>query len=192
MLRVNIMARIGQVVLVTSFLLFSWLAMQIAHELGHVAGAGVTGGTVRAVVLHPLAVSRTDVSPNPSPLVEVWAGAVVGCALPVAIACLWTLLGGPRRHMPWFFAGFCLVANGIYIGVGSFYRAGDAGQLMALGAPQWALVLFGVLTALPGLYVLHKASEGFGFGSARGRVAPSDAVISVSALAIVVAAELLL
>jgi len=43
----------------------SWLLMQALHETGHVLGAWLTGGQVVKLVLNPLAISRTDVSPNP-------------------------------------------------------------------------------------------------------------------------------
>jgi len=77
------MRRLEQIVLIGTFLGFSWLAMQAVHELGHVAAARLTGGTVTQVVLHPCTISRTDVSPNPRPLVVVWAGPLVGATLPL-------------------------------------------------------------------------------------------------------------
>jgi hypothetical protein len=67
----------------------SWLAMQAVHELGHILAAWLTGGTVERVILEPLAISRTDVSPNPSPLAVAWAGPLVGVALPLFLATLW-------------------------------------------------------------------------------------------------------
>lgn len=70
------MKRLDQIVLIGTFIAFSWLAMQAAHELGHVLGAVITGGKVVKVVLHPCTISQTDVFPNPHPLVEVWAGPI--------------------------------------------------------------------------------------------------------------------
>jgi hypothetical protein len=52
----------------------SWLAMQAVHEFGHMLHAWLSGGRVVQVVLHPLAISRTDVEPNPSPQFVVWGG----------------------------------------------------------------------------------------------------------------------
>ncbi len=68
------MKRLDQIVLVGTFIGFSWLAMQAVHELGHVLGAVATGGRVTEVVLHPCTISRTDVHPNPHPLLVVWPG----------------------------------------------------------------------------------------------------------------------
>lgn len=65
------MRRIHQITLIVTFLAFSWLTMMIVHELGHVVGAIGTGATVEKVVLHPLAISRTDVGNNQNPLVVI-------------------------------------------------------------------------------------------------------------------------
>lgn len=63
--------------------LLSWLLMQAVHELGHVAAALATGGTVERVVLHPLTISRTDVADDSYPLVTVAAGPLLGVVLPL-------------------------------------------------------------------------------------------------------------
>src|SRR3954452_19977310 len=105
------MARSHQVVLILSAVLASWLGMQAVHELGHVLGAALTGGTVERVVLHPLTISRTDLAHNPSPLLVVWAGPAFGVLLPFA---LWLVAAAVRfrgASVLRFFAGFCLVAN---------------------------------------------------------------------------------
>lgn len=66
-----------------STLCLSWLGMMAVHELGHVIGAVLTGGKVARVVLHPAAISRTDVSPNPVPLIVAWAGPIFGALIPL-------------------------------------------------------------------------------------------------------------
>jgi hypothetical protein len=166
----------------------SWLAMQATHESGHILAAWLTGGRVERVILQPLAISRTDVSPNPSPLVVAWAGPIVGAALPLllAIICRWRfrpprVSGGAAdaaqvplrrvvdpRLLVDFFAGFCLIANGAYIGVGSFDRIGDAGDLLRHGSPQWLLIAFGLVSSVTGLFVWHLATK-------RRAAKPSDA-----------------
>jgi hypothetical protein len=111
--------------------------MMAVHELGHVVGAVVTGGTVERVVLHPLAISRTDVSPNPNPVLVVWAGPLVGVLLPLALLVIFKVGRVSLAYLSQFFAGFCLIANGAYIGVGSFARIGDAGDMLRHGSPRW-------------------------------------------------------
>ncbi len=72
------MKRLSQILLIVSFIGFSWLAMQAVHEAGHVLVARLTGGKVIKVALHPLIVSRTDLGENPHPLAVVWGGPLVG------------------------------------------------------------------------------------------------------------------
>ncbi len=152
-----------------SLLITAWLWMQIVHELGHVLGALLTNGTVLHVELHPLAISRTDVQGSTQPLVVIWAGPVVGCVLPllawwIAMAAKWF-----AAFLLRFFAGFCLLANGVYLAAGSFDGVGDCGDLLRHGTPIWTLWLFGLITIPPGLYLWHEQGQDFGFG-ARGKV----------------------
>lgn len=184
------MKRLDQVVLVASFVIFSWLAMQAVHELGHVLGAVATGGRVVRVVLHPLAISRTDVHPNPWPLLQVWAGPLLGTTLPLAAYLLSRILRLAGDYLFRFFAGFCLVANGAYIAAGAVTGAGDAGELLEHGAPCWQLVLFGLATVPGGLYLWHGLGPKFGLGDARGNVSRSAAIASLVLLVLLVAIEL--
>lgn len=178
----------NQVLLVSTFLPLCWLAMLAVHELGHVVGAIVTGGVVRKVVLHPLAISRTDVEPNPLPLVVAWAGPLVGVLLPLVV---WGLFAAGRirgTYLLRFFAGGCLIANGLYLGVGSFAGIGDAGDLVRHGAPLWSLWLFGILTVPLGLMLWHQQGEHFGFAGGRGRVDAWAACLSLVLLVVTIIA----
>jgi hypothetical protein len=162
--------RFHQAVLIASTLLGSWLGMQAVHEAGHVLGARLTGGRVAQVVLHPLTLSRTVLADNPSPLAVVWAGPLFGVLAPLA---LWAAAAGcrlPRSFVLRFFAGFCLIANGAYIGLGSFGGVGDCGEMLRHGSPMWHLWLFGAVTMPAGLWLWHRQGEHFGLGHARGRV----------------------
>ena len=77
--------RLNQVLLIATFIPFCWLAFMTFHELGHVVAGWLSGGQVTKVVIHPLAISRTDVSPNPRPLLVVWAGPMAGITVPLFI-----------------------------------------------------------------------------------------------------------
>ena len=136
--------------------LVAWFAMQAVHECGHVLAAWLSGGTIRRVVLHPLTISRTDVSPNPHPLIVAWSGPVFGILAPVALLVLRKAFSVRLSTFFHFFAGFCLIANGAYIGAGSFYEIGDAGDLLRHGAPHWTLVAFGVVSLTTGLWIWHR------------------------------------
>jgi hypothetical protein len=185
------MARLLQVNLIASMALVSWLAMQAVHEFGHVTGAWLTGGHVEKVVLYPTFISRTDLSINPHPLIVVWAGPLLGSLLPLMI---WGLAVAKWRRGSYlirFFAGFCLIANGAYIGIGSFYRIGDAGDMLRYGSPLWQLWLFGIVTTITGLTLWNGVGGHFGFGQANGHVSQNASIGSSITLATIVAIELL-
>jgi hypothetical protein len=153
-------------VLIVSAVAGSWLLMQVVHELGHVVGAAITRGRVVHVELHPLGISRTDIDPNPQPLVAAWAGPVVGSLVPLAIWAAAAPLRWEGAFLLRFFAGFCLLANGLYLGVGSFGRIGDAGDILSHGSPVWTLWLFGLATAPAGLWLWNGLGPQFGIGAA--------------------------
>jgi len=176
------MKRFHQAVLIVSFLPASWLGMQAVHEFGHVAGAWLTGGRVARVVLHPLTISRTDLAANPSPLLVVWAGPVLGCLLPLAAWGAAVALRWPLAFLLRFFAGFCLIANGAYITGGSFDRVGDAGTMLRHGSPAWWLWAFGAATVPAGFWLWHRQGPHFGLGSARGKVSTAAAYACLATL----------
>jgi hypothetical protein len=170
-MRINSMStRLPQVVLISSTLLGSWLAMQAVHESGHVLGAWLTGGRVARVVLHPLTISRTDLADNPHPLIVAWAGPVVGIVVPLLFWGVAAASRLPGAFVLRFFAGFCLLANGLYIGVGSFDGVGDCGEMLRHGSQAWQLWLFGAVTAPAGLWLWHRQGPHFGLGQAKGQV----------------------
>src|ERR1700761_899836 len=113
------MKRLEQLTLIVTFVAFCWLGMQTVHELSHFLAALATGGKIVTVVLYPTTISRTEVFPNPHPLIEVWAGPVLGSVFPLLAFVLAVLLRSPGRYLYRFFAGFCLVANGGYLIAGA-------------------------------------------------------------------------
>ena len=150
------MPRTRQIVFAVSILALSWLGMMAVHELGHVLGAVVTGGTIERCVLHPLAISRTDVVPNPHPVVVVWMGPIVGSVLPLAALCLLPSHFPVARRIVQFFVGFCLIANGAYIGIGWIDRVGDCREMLQNGVPIWSLATFGCVSLSAGFYLWHR------------------------------------
>jgi hypothetical protein len=164
------MNRLDQVVLIFSTVLGSWLGMQAVHEFGHVVGAWLTGGAVARVVLNPLTISRTDLAGNPSPLMVVWAGPLLGILTPLICWALTAAVRVPGAFVLRFFAGFCLIANGAYIGIGSFDGIGDCGPMLRHGTAQWQLWLFGIVTVPAGFWLWHGQGRYFGLGTAQGHV----------------------
>jgi hypothetical protein len=178
------MTHAAQAVLIVATLVASWPGMQAVHELGHVLSARLTGGRVTGVALHPLGISRTDLAANPRPLVVAWAGPIVGAIAPLIA---WQCAAACRMRIAFllrFFAGFCLVANGLYLGLGSFGRIGDCGELLRHGAAPWQLWLFGVVTVPCGFALWHGQGPHFGLGTSQAldRQATIAAVIAAAAL----------
>ena len=181
------MHRVHQVVLICSAIFGSWLGMQAIHESGHVLGAWLTGGRVARVVLYPLTISRTDLAHNPRPLVVVWAGPVIGVAVPLVLWGAAAAAGASCAFVLRFFAGFCLLANGLYVGVGSLGRVGDCGDMLRHGSELWQLWLFGAFIAPAGLWLWHHQGARFGLGTANGQVSRGVAYGSlVACLALLV------
>jgi hypothetical protein len=186
------MKRFTQVLLIVTFIGFCWLAMQAIHETGHVLAACLTGAKVAKVVLYPLTFSRTDLSDNPHPLAVVWGGPLFGSLCPLLIFLLARAVRLAWLYLPRFFVGFCLIANGAYIGAGWFLAdEGDPRVMMANGSPIWLLVLFGVLTIPLGLLLWHRQGANFGLGQAGGRVNARAAITSAVLFLAVFTSELL-
>lgn len=183
----SITHRLPQVLLIASFLPLCWLLMMAVHEVGHAVAALLSGGGVKTIVLHPLAISRTDVDPNPHPLLVVWAGPIGGILIPLAIWCLARWRRSSIEYLPRFWAGFCLIANGTYIGVGSFDGIGDAREMLLLKSPIWSLWLFGALTTPLGFALWNGLGPNFGLGVTKGAVDSRVATGSIVSLIVVVA-----
>jgi hypothetical protein len=143
----------------------AWLAMTAVHEFGHVLMAGLSGGRVLHVELPPRGLGHTEVSPNPHPRVVAWGGPLGGSLMGLA-PLIFLRQGELARWLVRFFGGFCLIANGAYVGVGAFLGdpngADDAHELLRHGAPLWQLMLFGVATSTTGLAMWHKLGPGIG------------------------------
>jgi len=167
--------RFYQVILIAGLIGFSWPMMMLVHECGHMLGALGTGGHIQQLVWYPIVFSRTDVRPNPSPLVVVCAGPAFGALAPAAVA----LALAPARwsclYILNFFAGFCLLSNGVYIGIGTFGHVGDAGDMLRLGMAPWVMFAFGLLTTISGLWLLNSVSQRLGFGRYPATIVPGHA-----------------
>jgi hypothetical protein len=60
----------------------------------------------------------------------IWGGPILGSLLPLGALGL-SKLARPRVvYLFRFFAGYCLIATGAYLGIGGFSGLGDAGDLL--------------------------------------------------------------
>ncbi len=145
--------QLGRLLVVT---IASWYGMMAIHELGHCLAAWMTGGVVERVHFPLLGFSQTFYLENPHPLAVAWAGAAGGAVFAA-------LLLGASRNMPRpyqqalrYFAGFSLIANGLYLGLGGFDRVGDCAELLNHGAKLWQLVAFGIGATTLGMCSWHR------------------------------------
>lgn len=144
-----------------------WLAMMAIHESGHVLNAWISGGRISRVVLHPLAFSRTDLARNPHPILVAWGGVFWGSIWPTLA---WLVARGcrsTRAYLARFFAGFCLIANGLYLATAAIQPVGDSEDLLTLGVPVLVLVGPGVLAFAAGIALWNGVGRGFGLSDGR-------------------------
>ena len=186
------MERVHQLLFIVCLLALCWLAMMAVHELGHVVWSLLTGGTVERVVLHPLAISRTDVSPNPHPSIVVWLGPLIGCLLPLIVALSIPSRAATARNVALFFSGFCLITNGAYIGFGSLEGVGDAGVMLRTGSSIWLLLAFGGAAIGLGLFTWHRMGSPREFLSDPTIVTKGTAYAMLLALIVLVVVEWIL
>lgn len=168
-------------VLIGSMLIACWLGMQAIHECGHVLTAWFTGGEVECVGLHPLAISHTDLRYNHRPLETAWGGPVFGVLAPLVCWGLAMWLRSSLAFLLRFWAGFCLVANGAYLGFGAQTRVGDCGDLLRHGAAVWQLWLFGALTMPLGFWLWNGQGRHFGLGNQPEPIRPAVAWTALAA-----------
>ncbi len=117
---------------------------------------GLGAGRWNALSFRWSVFSRTDVRINPHPhSVEVWAGPLYGWLLPYGVLMGIRIARRKPSGLLRFFAGFCGVANGAYIGAGVFIPVGDAAVMRRLGTPVWVLALFGIVALCTGLWEWH-------------------------------------
>lgn len=147
------------------FLCYWWLppacfyGMEVFHEAGHILSGLLTGAHIASIDLLPWQLSRTGFSTNPSPGTVVWSGPIGGILFPVI---LWLCF----RHWKYacllrFFAGFAMIANGLYIGIGGFGNIGDCLEMLRTGTPLWVMLVFGLVSAAGGLLLWNGQGKSF-------------------------------
>lgn len=188
------MASVRRSTLILCTLALSWLLMMAIHEAGHVVHAWTSGGYVAHVELLPWTISRTDVTPNPHPLFVVWGGPTWGCLIPLAA---WLASRWMRFQFAFllrFFAGYCFVANGAYIGGAALTGPSgstDTSVMLRHGCPIWLPVTFGVLAVGFGLYLWHGLGRYFGLDDKKGDVDSAAMWFVAVGLIVVVAVEVI-
>ncbi|MCC9604567.1 hypothetical protein LOC68_27380 [Blastopirellula sp. JC732] len=159
-----------------------WLWMQIIHELGHALATLYFGGQVELVYLVPWDISRTDFHAPQHELPIIWAGPIFGALVPAIVWLTLRLFKSSQEPLAAFFAGFCLIANGAYLGAAVFLPVGDAAEILKLGGASWQLALFGVVCVPLGLWLWNGRGGYFGFGQGAQTVTSRGASIAAGVL----------
>ena len=74
-----------------------------------------------------------------------------GSVIETAVWAFFSVARWPGRTLLQCFAGFFLIANGVYVGAGWTMRAGGAADLVRYGTPIWVLITFGVVATCGGV-----------------------------------------
>lgn len=129
-----------------AMLVASWCVMVTTHELGHIFVGFLGGGQLVHAELRPWRLPHSHFMPDPHPLVTLWGGPIFGVAIPMILAI------AIRRRWSWFIADFCLIAGGSYIALAWVSNEPhlDTARLLKHGAPQWQIILFCIVTIVPG------------------------------------------
>ncbi len=138
--------------------LLSWWPFMVVHELGHIASGLINSATIEAIELRPWRLSYTMLSGSKRPLVDIWAGVVIGGYLPLVLLLVPT--GRRIRKGLTFFAGFCLIANGVYIGIGWLGPYGDTKEMMQMHTPVWVMIVFSLVSCTAGLWLWSFLDRG--------------------------------
>lgn len=122
---------------------------------------------------------------------SIWAGPIIGVLLPLATWAIAVICRSPGKYLLRFFAQFCLLANGAYIGVGAINPVGDAAEMLRHGSPEWLLAVFGIAAIPAGLWLWHGLGSHFGLGDSQSRVSRRAAYVTVAGVLVVLGTEVL-
>ena len=123
-------------------LVIAWIVMTFTHEMGHVVGGWISGATLNDLDLAPWRLPYSLHNPDPHPLVTLWCGPVLGALVPLGMAAL------IRQPWAFFFADFCLLANGCYLALAwiSGERFLDTQRLLEAGAHPISIAFYCIVT----------------------------------------------
>lgn len=123
-------------------LVCGWIVMTFTHETGHLIGGYVSGANLVDYEIAPWRLPYSLHSPDPRPLVTLWAGPIAGVAIPVLLACIL------RCRWAWTIADFCVLANGCYLAVAwiSGDHLLDTPRLLGAGASPTSIALFCIVS----------------------------------------------
>ena len=149
-------------------LVVAWCIMVTTHELGHVVGGWLGGGTLVELEIRPWHLPHSRFAPDPYPLVTLWMGPVLGVVVPLGLASVL------RYRWTWLVAHFCLLANGMYLATAWFTgdRWLDTPRLLDAGA--WPISIVGYCALTIGLGYRGFRRDCIDFAASRRREPPVE------------------
>lgn len=135
-------SRANRLLTFATLLASSWVVMTFLHELGHVIGGWLGGGTLVDYALAPWHLPYSLHNSDPHPRLTLWAGPLFGVIAPVVAALI------IRRPWATFIADFCLLANGCYLALAwlSGDRLLDTPRMLAAGIRPLEIAFFCAIT----------------------------------------------
>lgn len=113
-----------------------WCVMALTHEAGHICVGLFGGGKLQSMELRPWRIPHSLFLPDPHPQCTLWGGPILGCTVPLGLACI------IRRNWAWFIANFCVIANGTYLALA--WISGDplldTQRMIQEGVPRWCIL----------------------------------------------------
>ncbi len=131
-------------------LLICWYSMMATHELGHVLAGWLSSHEISEFSFPLIGFSETSMNVYPRPAWVVWSGFASGVLSPLVVWLLTKRFKPEMARACQFVLGFCLLANGGYLGFGWIDRVGDIDELLIHGTPVWLLMIIGVALILWG------------------------------------------
>ena len=97
-------------------------------------------------------------------------GPLFGVIFPFIIFLIFRISKFKQVFLFRFFAGFCFVANGVYISYVQPEGSLDPAIMLANGTPKWVIILFGVIMVASGLFLWHGQRKHFGLAKEKGKI----------------------
>jgi hypothetical protein len=126
--------------------------MSFIHEIGHCLSVLINGGVVNDIVWRYGIFSETLRSESTRPVMDIWAGPIVGCIVPLMTWAVFMKLN-LAQYLQWF-ASMCLIGNGLYLALGWMDLGSDSHDLILNDVSLISIIGLGLSAFVLGLFLL--------------------------------------
>lgn len=151
---------------------FALLMAVILHEMGHALALYLAEGQIASISFNPFVGAVTSYN-NPGAIIPASSarfisagGVALGCILAILLSSPFLIRYLDRWTVPLAMVSVVsLAGNGMMLILGSLVsNVGDVARLLALGAPRWALLSWGLFLLGLGLVLFLRVSPYLGLG----------------------------